>query len=119
MSSSVKRCSHRRKKLVGEVRVLSHYVSCHVEILRGEKCKLSTRRESPYLSCKRRTHGSHLVFTVEQQQVAEGSGRKRVLLQEEGEFLEALGRLGVHVHEGLVVERDRVELLRWGNKAHT
>lgn len=62
---------------------------------------------------------SHLIFTVEQEQVAEGGGRKRALLQEESELLEAFCRLGVHVHEGLVVKCDRVELLRSENQALT
>lgn len=61
----------------------------------------------------------HLVFTVEQEQVAEGGGRKRALLQEEGELLEAFCRLGVHVHEGLVVKCDSVELLRSQNEELT
>lgn len=58
-----------------------------------------------------------LVFTVEQEQVAEGGGREGALLQEESQLLKAFCRLGVHVHEGLVVKGDGVELLCVQNQA--
>ena len=51
---------------------------------------------------------TYLVFHIEYQQVAEGLGRERVLLQEELELLEALRGVVVHVHEGLVVQRDGI-----------
>lgn len=55
---------------------------------------------------------AYLVFAVKQQQVSEADRREGGLLHEEGELLEAFGGPGVHVHEGLVVQGHRVQLLR-------
>ena len=60
--------------LVGKVRVFSQDVSGQVVVL---------------------------VLAVEQQQVPESLRRKRVLLQQELELLEALRRFRVHVHQCL------------------
>jgi len=54
---------------------------------------------------------THLVLDVKQQKIRKRFGRKRILLQEKLELLEALGRILFHVHERLVVQRDRVELV--------
>jgi len=51
------------------------------------------------------------VFAVEQQQVSEGDGGEGGLLQEEGQLLETLRGLCVHVQQSLVVQRHRVQLL--------
>ena len=52
-----------------------------------------------------------LILAVEQDQVGEGLGRERRVVQQEVELLEAGGRILLNVHERLVVERNRVKFL--------
>ena len=52
-----------------------------------------------------------LVLAVQEEQVAEGLRGEGVLLEQELQLLEALGRLAIRVQQGLVVQGDRVELL--------
>lgn len=54
----------------------------------------------------------YLVFAVKQQQVSKGDGREGRLLQQEGQLLETLRRLRVHVQQSLVVECHWVQLLQ-------
>lgn len=57
-----------------------------------------------------------LILAVEQDQVGEGLGRERWVVQQEVELLEAGRRILLNVHERLVVESNRVKFFlvaRW------